>query len=1111
MASNNFINECKNRSNGNRLGKIIVDGVNTPITNSDNLQKISIDSGCYVDGNIIGSVYAKCLKANFITSIDNLSNKSIQAQIGVKYANLSTEYINMGKYTIERPNNEITANMSQITAYDDLYTNLDKPYVCGIDYFSGDKTVSDLYVDVCNQLGLTPKTTTFINSNIPISNNPFTNGEKNRTVLQTVAKVSCSFIDIDVDNNKIDLCWLSSTLNYTFKKNDYVSVEGGQVVCGPINCLIIKNSVIDDENVTVKDDASITQNGENSIIISEDYILHNAELRNQAKTAIWNRVKGMKYVDCKLTTYYGKPFLKLGNKIRIYTSETEYFDTYVLKHNFTYDGSSTSIIESPALTKQEIKTKQNVGLKEKLYKTQIDIDKQNKKIEALVSEVDENSESIANLEMKSDEISAEVSNKADLSTNSESNNAVLNFENINESEPIAITIRPINEDITYLYPADDLYPSDTLYIKNRTLRFTNITTKEIFDYELPDDLLYYDENNYDEFILENGKCYINKKVEHTSKNGVNKLAIIPRKIECEYPNIELTTGNYKVELLGYSKGYIYCKMMIVNEYTKKFATKVELSESIRIAKGEIDLSVNKKIEGVNETIQEQSNTINQRITDNENTITLAVKNIETTVKTIVPYYSISTSNTTAPTNGWSETVPIRNTSQFIWRKDLITYQSGMTEYTIPYMVTGDKGDTGPQGVKGDNGTNGAKGDKGDKGDTGATGTGVDNITPEYYLSTSNTSQVGGSWGTAIPAYVKDKYLWTRNKIVYKNPVSTTYTTPILDKTFDIEAKLELKIGKNDNDQIVSMINASANEISLKSNRLTIESTNFKLTKEGVITATAGTIGGFTIGKDELYSKHVGTYTFKQADLTKLQNYFMGSGTLTDSEKALYDVNGDGKVDNVDYIRIRKAINSGNPTMNGTVELSSKNMYSMLRIKDNNEKIVVDIGINGVEVDERITANFISSKDEITTKGLRSENGDVLVGIDSAGKNLIQLNSSNGNVKCISLTQTSLESQKKNFEKFTNALEEVEKTDIYKYHLKHENDTDKKHLGFVIGENYNYSKEITSTDIEGNDIGVDTYSMVSLCLQAIKELNAKVKKLESEIEIFKKGDKNGDKN
>lgn len=397
MVSTNFINECKNRANANRLGQIVVNGVDTPISQSNNLQSFEIDSGCYVDGNIIGSVYAKCLKANFIADQNNLSDKSIQAQIGVKYDDLSSEYINMGKYIVERPNNEITTQYSQITAYDRLYTNLDSKYICNIDYSTGNKTVSDLYIDVCNQLGLIPVTTTFINSTIPITANPFTNGEKNRTVLQTIAKISCSFIDIDVDTDEIDLCWLSQNEepDYIFYKSDYSSVEGGQVVCGPINCLIIKNSQVDDENVTIKDDESIEENGEHSIIISEDYILHNAELRQQAINSIWDRIKGMKYVDCKLTTYYGKPFLKLGNKIRIYISDTEYFDTYVLKHNFTYDGSFTSVIESPALTKQEIKTKQDISLGQKLSNTQIDLDKQKKKITALVEETSENSQQIS--------------------------------------------------------------------------------------------------------------------------------------------------------------------------------------------------------------------------------------------------------------------------------------------------------------------------------------------------------------------------------------------------------------------------------------------------------------------------------------------------------------------------------------------------------------------------------------------------------------------------------------------------------------------------------------------------------------------------------------------
>lgn len=379
---------------------------NKMITNSDNLQNFEIDSGCYINGNIIGSVYAKCLKVSLVADTSKLADKNIQAQIGVKYANLSNEYISMGKYTTEHQNSEITANMSQITAYSDLYTKLDNKYVSNIDYNATNedgtlitRTVSDLYIDVCNQLGLVPVSTIFTNSDIPISDNPFTNGEKNRIVLQTISKIACAFVDIDADTNKIDLCWLSNSEepDYTFYKNDYSNVDGGQVICGPINCLIIKNSQVDDENVTIKDDDDIALNGEHSIIISEDYILYDAELRQQAITSIWNKVKGMKYVDCKLTTYYGKPFLKLGDKIRVYTSATEYFDTYVLKHNFKYDGSFTSVIESPALTEQEIKTKQNITLSEALKNTEISINKQNQKIELISKKSDDTSEQMSNL------------------------------------------------------------------------------------------------------------------------------------------------------------------------------------------------------------------------------------------------------------------------------------------------------------------------------------------------------------------------------------------------------------------------------------------------------------------------------------------------------------------------------------------------------------------------------------------------------------------------------------------------------------------------------------------------------------------------------------------
>lgn len=97
-----------------------------------------------------------------------------------------------------------------------------------------------------------------------------------------------------------------------------------------------------------------------------------------------------------------------------------------------------------------------------------------------------------------------------------------------------------------------------------------------------------------------------------------------------------------------------------------------------------------------------------------------------------------------------------------------------------------------------------------------------------------------------------------------------------------------------------------------------------------------------------------------------------------------------------------------------------------------------------------------------------------------------------------ITQTSLESQKKNIEKLEKGLEIVKNTEIYKYHFITQKNEDKKHIGFVIGDNYKYSKDITSLDGKGNEIGVDSYSMISVAYRAIQEQQEIIENLEKRI-------------
>ena len=91
---------------------------------------------------------------------------------------------------------------------------------------------------------------------------------------------------------------------------------------------------------------------------------------------------------------------------------------------------------------------------------------------------------------------------------------------------------------------------------------------------------------------------------------------------------------------------------------------------------------------------------------------------------------------------------------------------------------------------------------------------------------------------------------------------------------------------------------------------------------------------------------------------------------------------------------------------------------------------------------------------------------------------------------------SREEMKKNIQKYTEkAIEVVKNTDIYKFNYKTEKDTNKKCVGFIIGEDYKYSKELTSTDENGKEIGANLYSMISIAYKAIQEQQEQIEQLQ----------------
>ena len=238
------------------------------------------------------------------------------------------------------------------------------------------------------------------------------------------------------------------------------------------------------------------------------------------------------------------------------------------------------------------------------------IDQQDGIIERTVSEVTEQNNKISRVQQTVDELNSKISDIADITTSQESNSGSLTFEDINQSEPIHIEIMPLGDNISYLYPFEQLYPADNLYIKLRTLRFTNTETNEVFDYELPDDLLYYDNEHYDKFILDydSQTCYVNKKCAYDNNGNVTCLAseVIN---SYTFPHINLTDGDYTVQILKYDGvpygAYLFCRLMTQNIYTTQFAIKAEVNSEISQAVNKINAVVSEKV-GKNEIIAEMN-------------------------------------------------------------------------------------------------------------------------------------------------------------------------------------------------------------------------------------------------------------------------------------------------------------------------------------------------------------------------------------------------------------------------------------------------------------------------------------------------------------------------
>lgn len=376
------------------------------------------------------------------------------------------------------------------------------------------------------------------------------------------------------------------------------------------------------------------------------------------------------------------------------------------------------------------------------------------------------------------------------------------------------------------------------------------------------------------------------------------------------------------------------------------------------------------------------------------------------------------------------------------------------------------------------------------------------------------------------------------KYVIKSTYSDTFATKVEMNSEIKQTKESIDLSVNKKLEDYSTTTEMNSAISLKAGEITSSVSKTYETKESATkqysnikqtTDNITSVVGKKVGNDEIISKINQSAESVSIDAKKINI----NGTVSANGNFLVDTDGNMKAKNGTF--------SGNIDVGENNYLRSKDSKGniLMQIDKNgtdyyfNNVHVGKIGTDGIETDSSKRGLLIAIDKDAYFLGLGKNDDD---GVTqpiytwynvSTGDNgtyaantqgRVQIGNANwgflvsifkkllvhGNVYAESFVNTSLESQKKNFEKLTleEAIDILNNTDIYKYNLKSQDDIKKKHIGFVIGDNFNYSSKITSED---ND-GVDNYSMTSVLYPIVKEQQAQIEELKKEIETLK-GEKN----
>lgn len=357
---------------------------------------------------------------------------------------------------------------------------------------------------------------------------------------------------------------------------------------GPINSIVLARAGESDK-IYKKDQNSINENGLCELMISENQFMN-----------FNDRVDYLQELSDKLfgVEYYLNDFVSTGimyyDLLDMYNIEIfgKTYNCLMLNDEQDITQGLEENIHTDRPEKSETDYKKADTTDKKINQTYLIVDKQNQKIKGVISQIGDRSNKKTTITADIDGINSKVSNIADL-TKTTSGVGTLTLDNCANGELLQLNILGNNTVFAPLVLSDNLYLSDTLFLRDVEKSILIVTDEKgkATNYDLKiTDTLRQKNNVRDEYILDGGRAKIIRRINQDGSIKDNEEIEDLGEL-----HIILEQGKNTIQIKDFS-AEMQAKWAQKSDLTDTFATKFETNTKISQTSTKIMTEVNKKVD-----------------------------------------------------------------------------------------------------------------------------------------------------------------------------------------------------------------------------------------------------------------------------------------------------------------------------------------------------------------------------------------------------------------------------------------------------------------------------------------------------------------------------------